>query len=89
MGRNKQTAEQRLQCAAGFVIRPAVSPGKAEWRVIKADRGYSNVSYAAYLLNERTGKVIIIGEIAYDKNNDGENDKWDIYNKVLNEGGAQ
>lgn len=75
--------------AAGFVIRPAVSPGKAEWRVIKADEGFNNVYYPAYLLNERTGRVILIGSAANDKNNDGKNDTWNTYNEVLYEGGAQ
>lgn len=75
--------------AAGFVIRPAVSPGKAEWRVIKADMGFNNVYYPAYLLNERTGKVLLIGRVVYDNNNDGKNDEWTTYNEVLNEGGEQ
>ncbi len=75
--------------AAGFTIRPAVSPGKAEWRVIKADEGFHGLYYPAYLLNERTGKVILIGSATYDNNNDGKNDTWKTYNEVLYEGGAQ
>jgi hypothetical protein len=93
MGDNKGwviIAAALLGTVADFILRPIVFPSEKEaWRVIKADAGYSNVKYPAYLLNERTGKVVLIGSASYDKNNDGKDDDWSTYNEILYEGEVQ
>ena len=63
----------------------------SKWKLIPYDMSktpqvYNNVNYPAFLLNESTGKVILIGDISFDTNEDGETDEWKPFMRVLYEG---
>ena len=75
----------------GFMTAPFLKTQKSSWKLIPFDgtkglKFYSNVNYPAYLLNEDTGKVILIGDMASDSDSDGKIDTWDLYNQVLYRG---
>lgn len=74
--------------AVGFFAQPLVNPAKGDWKLIPIAKshGYSNTQYPAYLLNEKSGKVILLGEASFDTNKDGEYDKWVLVETVLHEG---
>ena len=79
-----------LGLVLGFASAPFFKTETSSWKLIPVEAGltpkYNNVQYPAYLLNEDTGQVILVGDASYDSDNDGTNDKWEVYNRVLYRG---